>query len=140
MKFDKFTVKAQEAVQAAQSLADQHNHQAMEPEHLLLPLLAQQEGVVGPLLAKLGARSETIARQVEGEMARLPKVKGGGRQYASERLEGALNRAWEEAQRLKDDYCSTEHLLIGIAQEKTGAAARALAAGGATPAPAATRS
>ncbi|HLF49302.1 MAG TPA: ATP-dependent chaperone ClpB [Methylomirabilota bacterium] len=133
MKFDKFTVKAQEAVQAAQSLADQHNHQAIEPEHLLLALLEQQEGVVGPLLAKLGARPEAVARQVEGELARLPSVKGGGRQYASERLEGVLNRAWEEAQRLKDDYCSTEHLLIGIAQEKTGAAARVLATAGVTP-------
>ncbi len=133
MKFDKLTVKAQEAVQAAQSLADQHNHQAIEPEHLLLALLAQQEGVVGPLLAKLGARPEAVARQVEGELARLPSVKGGGRPYASERLEGALNRAWEEAQRLKDDYCSTEHLLIGIAAEKTGAAARVLAAAGVTP-------
>jgi ATP-dependent Clp protease ATP-binding subunit ClpB len=133
MKFDKFTVKGQEAVQAAQSLADQHNHQAIEPEHLLLALLEQQEGVVGPLLAKLGARPEAVGRQVEGELERLPSVKGGGRQYASERLEGVLNRAWEEAQRLKDDYCSTEHLLIGIAQEKTGAAARVLAAAGVTP-------
>jgi ATP-dependent Clp protease ATP-binding subunit ClpB len=133
MRFDRFTVKAQEAVQAAQSLADQHSHQGIEPEHLLLALLQQQEGVVGPLLGKLGARPEAIARQVESELERLPKVRGGGRQYASERFEGVLNRAWEEAQRLKDEYCSTEHLLIAIAQEKTGAAARALAAVGVTP-------
>ena len=105
MKFDKFTVKAQEAVQAAQSLADQGNHQAIVPEHLLLALLQQQEGVVGPLLAKLGARPELIAREVQSELDRLPRVQGGGRQYASERLEAALNRAWEEAQRLKDEYC-----------------------------------
>jgi ATP-dependent Clp protease ATP-binding subunit ClpB len=133
MRFDRFTVKAQEAVQAAQSLADQHSHQVIEPEHLLLALLQQQEGVVGPLLGKLGARPEAVARQVEGELGRLPKVKGGGKQYASERLEGLLNRAWEEAQRLKDEYCSTEHLLIAIAQEKAGAAARVLAAAGVTP-------
>ncbi|HET8579319.1 MAG TPA: ATP-dependent chaperone ClpB [Methylomirabilota bacterium] len=133
MRFDRFTVKAQEAVQAAQSLADQHSQQAIEPEHLLLALLQQQEGVVGPLLGKLGARPEAIAQQVEAEVGRLPKVRGGGRQYASERFEGVLNRAWEEAQRLKDEYCSTEHLLIAIAQEKTGAAARALAAAGVTP-------
>jgi len=68
MKFDKFTVKAQEAVQAAQSLADQGNHQAIVPEHLLLALLQQQEGVVGPLLAKLGARPEVIAREIQSEL------------------------------------------------------------------------
>ena len=133
MKFDKFTVKAQEAVQAAQSLADQGNHQAIVPEHLLLALLQQQEGVVGPLLAKLGARPEVIARDIQSELDKLPRVQGGGRQYASERLEAALNRAWEEAQRLKDEYCSTEHLLIGIAQDKSGAAGRILAKAGVTP-------
>jgi ATP-dependent Clp protease ATP-binding subunit ClpB len=133
MKFDKFTVKAQEAVQAAQSLADQGNHQAIVPEHVLLALLQQQEGVVGPLLAKLGARPEVIAREIQLELDKLPRVQGGGRQYASERLEAALNRAWEEAQRLKDEYCSTEHLLIGIAQDKSGAAARILAKAGVTP-------
>jgi ATP-dependent Clp protease ATP-binding subunit ClpB len=133
MKFDKFTVKAQEAVQAAQSLADQGNHQAIVPEHLLLALLQQQEGVVGPLLAKLGARPEAIAREIQSELDKLPRVQGGGRQYASERLDAALNRAWEEAQRLKDDYCSTEHLLIGIAQDKSGAAGRILAKAGVTP-------
>jgi len=133
MKFDKFTVKAQEAVQAAQSLADQGNHQALEPEHLLLALLQQQEGVVGPLLSKLGARPEVLVREVQAALDKLPKVKGASRQYASERLEAALNRAWEETQRLKDEYCSTEHLLIGIAQDKTGAAGRILASAGVTP-------
>ena len=132
MRLDKLTVKAQEAVQAAQSLADQGNHQTIEPEHVLLALLQQQEGIVSPLLAKLGARPESIARQVQAELDRLPKVRGGSRQYASERLEGVLTRAWEEAQRLKDDYVSTEHLLIAIAQEKTGPAARILA-GAASP-------
>jgi len=133
MRFDKLTVKAQEAVQAAQSLADQGNHQALEPEHLLLALIQQQEGVVGPLLGKLGARPEAIARQVQAELDKLPKVSGGGRQYVGPRLEKALGVAWDEAQRLKDEYCSTEHLLIGIAQEKTGAAARVLATQGVTP-------
>jgi ATP-dependent Clp protease ATP-binding subunit ClpB len=133
MRFDKLTVKAQEAVQAAQSLADQGNHQALEPEHLLLALVQQQEGVVGPLLAKLGARPEIIDRQVKAELERLPKVSGGGRQYVGPRLEKALNTAWDEAQRLKDEYCSTEHLLIGIAQDKSGPAARILAAQGVTP-------
>jgi ATP-dependent Clp protease ATP-binding subunit ClpB len=133
MKFDKFTVKAQEAVQAAQSLAVEGSHQALEPEHLLQALLRQQEGVVGPLLGKLGARPEAIGRELETALGKLPTVKGGGRQYTSERLETALNRAWEETQRLKDEYCSTEHLLIGIAQDKSGEAGRILAKAGVTP-------
>jgi ATP-dependent Clp protease ATP-binding subunit ClpB len=133
MRFDKLTVKAQEAVQAAQSLADQGNHQALEPEHLLLALIQQQEGVVGPLLAKLGAPAEAIRRQVQAELDRLPKVRGGGRQYASPRLETVLETAWAEAQRLRDEYCSTEHLLIGVAQDKGGAAGRILAGHGVTP-------
>ncbi len=77
MRLDKLTVKAQEAVQAAQSLADQHDHQAIEPEHLLLALLQQQEGVVGPLLAKLGARPEAVSAQVQAEIDEAPE--GAGR-------------------------------------------------------------
>ena len=84
MRLDKLTVKAQEAVQAAQSLADQNDHQAIEPEHLLLALLQQQEGVVGPLLAKLGARPEAVSapgaggdrrssRRCRAEGARTPR-------------------------------------------------------------------
>src|SRR5262249_30685359 len=132
MRLDKLTVKAQEVVQAAQSLADQGNHQAIEPEHVLLALLQQQEGIVVPLLAKLGARPEAIARQIEAELGKIPRVQGAGRQYVSPRLEAVVNRAWDEAQRLRDEYISTEHLLIAIAQDKTGAAARILAGSGVT--------
>ncbi len=132
MRFDKLTVKAQEAVQAAQSLADQRSHQAVEPEHFLLALLQQQEGVVGPILAKLGARADAIAREVEAELEKLPKVKGGGGQYISARLKEVLDRAWSEAERLRDEYCSTEHLLIGLSQDKDGAAGRILARHGVT--------
>jgi ATP-dependent Clp protease ATP-binding subunit ClpB len=131
IRFDKFTVKAQEAVQSAQSQTDQRSHQAMEPEHLLLALIQQREGVVGPLLAKLGARPEAIQAQVEAELQRMPQVRGGQGQYASERLRKALESAQAEAERLKDDYVSTEHILIGIA-ESDGAAARILRAAGVT--------
>ena len=134
IRFEKFTVKAQEAMQAAQSLADQHNHQSMEPEHLLLALLQQREGVVGPVLAKLGARPEVIQRALEQALERLPTVRGGGGQhYLGERLRVALERAQAEAERLKDEYVSTEHLLIGIAQERDGGASRVLAQNGVTP-------
>jgi ATP-dependent Clp protease ATP-binding subunit ClpB len=133
MRMDKLTVKAQEAIQAAQSLADQHGHQAIEPEHVLAALLQQREGVVGPLLAKLGARAQTVQGQLEGDLARLPKVRGGSGQYLGERLRTMFERAQGEAERLKDEYVSTEHLLIAIAQERDGAAGRVLAAAGVTP-------
>jgi ATP-dependent Clp protease ATP-binding subunit ClpB len=134
MRLDKFTVKAQEALQAAQSLADQKGHQTLEPEHLLLALLQQREGVVTPLLGKLGARPEMLQQQLEAEVARMPQVRGGGSgQYVGERLRQTLDRAQREAERLKDDYVSTEHLLLAIAQERDGGAARVLAAAGVTP-------
>ncbi len=132
MRFDKFTVKAQEAIQSAQALADRANHQAMEPEHLLLALLRQEEGIVGSLLAKMGARPEAIARRLEEELRTLPQVPGEGGQYVSPRLKGVLDQAWAEAERLRDEYCSTEHLLIAIAQEKDGAAGRLLRQQGVT--------
>jgi ATP-dependent Clp protease ATP-binding subunit ClpB len=132
MRLDKLTIKAQEALQAAQSLADQHEHQSVEPEHLLAALLQQREGVVAPVLAKLGAHPEAVQRQVESELARLPKVRGGG-QYLGDRLRAALERAQREAERLKDEYVSTEHLLIGIAHDRDGTAGRTLAAAGVTP-------
>ena len=133
IRFEKFTVKAQEAMQAAQSLADQHNHQSMEPEHLLLALLQQREGVVGPVLAKLGARPEVIQRALEQALERLPTVRGGGGQhYLGERLRAALERAQAEAERLKDEYVSTEHLLWALAGERDGVG-RVLAQNGVTP-------
>ena len=132
MRLDKLTVKAQEAIQAAQSLADQHGHQAVEPEHVLLALLQQREGVVGPLLAKLGARTDAIQTALEAEVAKLPSVRGGSGQYISERTRLMLERAEAEAERLKDDYVSTEHLLIAAAQEREGAAGRVLKANGVT--------
>ena len=131
-RFDKFTVKAQEAVQAAQSIADQLSHQAIEPEHLLLALIQQQEGVVSPLLAKLGAPADAIRRQVEAELAKAPKVRGGTGAYGTPRLRAIFERAQQEAERLRDEYASTEHLLIAIAQERDGAAGRVLAANGVT--------
>src|SRR5919108_2747405 len=134
MRLDKFTVKAQEALQAAQSLADQRGHQTLEPEHLLLALLQQREGVVSPVLGKLGVRAEALQQQLEAEIAKIPQVRGGGTgQYLGERLRQVLERAQREAERLKDDYVSTEHVLVAIAQERDRAAGRVLAAAGVTP-------
>jgi len=132
MRLDKLTIKAQEALQAAQGLADQHGHQAVEPEHVLLALLTQKDGVVPPLLGKLGARPEALAQQVEAAVAKIPQVRGGSGQYLSDRLRAAIDRAERQAQQMKDEYTSTEHLLMGIAEDGQSAAARALATGGVT--------
>jgi ATP-dependent Clp protease ATP-binding subunit ClpB len=133
MRLDKFTVKAQEALQAAQSISDQVSHQAIEPEHLLLALVQQREGVVGPLLGKLGARPDAIQSALNEELARMPKVRGGTGKYLGERLNAVLERAQREAERLRDEYVSTEHLLLAIAQDRDGAAGRLLAGNGVTP-------
>ena len=131
-RFDKLTVKAQEAVQAAQALADREGHQQLEPEHLLLALVEQEDGVAGALLAKLGARPDAIRRDVQAEIRRLPKVSGTSGQYMGPRLKAIFDTAWEEMERLKDDYCSAEHLLVAIAQESDGAAGRILRQAGVT--------
>src|SRR5256884_624529 len=130
MRLDKLTIKAQEALQAAQALADQQSHQAMEPEHLLAALLEQREGIVGPVLAKLGARPDAIQQALRAELAKLPAVRGGSGQYLGERTRLPLERAQAEAQRPKDEYVSTEHLLIALAQDRDGAAGRVLAQNG----------
>ncbi|MBM3217536.1 MAG: ATP-dependent chaperone ClpB [Candidatus Rokubacteria bacterium] len=132
MRLDKLTVKAQEAVQAAQSLADQHGHQAIEPEHLLVALLQQREGVVGPVLAKLGARPDALQQALEAELAKLPTVRGGSGRYVSDRTRVLVERAEREAERLKDEYVSTEHLLVAATQDRDGGAGRVLAASGIT--------
>jgi len=131
-RFDKLTQKAQEAVQTAQALADREGHQQIEPEHLLLALIEQEDGVVGALLAKLGARPDAIRRDVQAEIRRLPKVSGASGQYMGPRLKAVFDAAWEEMERLKDEYCSTEHLLVAIAQDSEGAAGRILRQAGVT--------
>src|SRR5881296_3881545 len=132
MRLDKFTIKAQEALQAAQSLAEQQSHQAIEPEHLLTTLIEQREGIVGPLLAKLGAHPDAIQRDLRAELAKLPAVRGGSGQYLGERTRQVLERAQTEALHLKDEYVSTEHLLIALAQDRDGVAGRVLAQNGVT--------
>jgi ATP-dependent Clp protease ATP-binding subunit ClpB len=134
MQIEKFTLKAQEALQEAKAMAEQRNHQQIDVEHLLLALLQQKEGVVTPILQKLGANIDLITSQLEGELNRIPKVTGGGagQVYLSSRLNEIFNAAWKEAERLMDEYLSTEHLLIAIADEKRGASSQILQRGGVT--------
>ncbi|MGQ9509602.1 MAG: ATP-dependent chaperone ClpB [Thermodesulfobacteriota bacterium] len=128
MQIDRFTLKAQEALQMAKATAEQRNHQQIDVEHLLFALLTQKEGIVIPILQKLGANVELIISQVDGELNRLPKVTGAGvgQVYLSNRLNELLNSAWREAERLMDEYLSTEHLLIAIADEKGGPSSQIL--------------
>ncbi|RMH73120.1 MAG: ATP-dependent chaperone ClpB [Gemmatimonadetes bacterium] len=123
MRLDKFTLKSQEALQAAQEIADQHQHQAIHDVHLLLALIEQSEGVVVPLLQKLGARPERIVDETQQVLQTIAKVQGvTGQHYLSTALQKVLDDAWKEAQRLKDEYISTEHLLMALAtsSEKAG--------------------
>ncbi len=115
IRFDKLTVKAQEALQAAQEIAGRHDQQQIEPVHLLAALVEQSDGVVPPLLARLGVRAEVLAGDIEAQLARLPKVTGISQQHLSPATNRVLEEAFNEAGKFKDEYVSTEHLLLAIA-------------------------
>jgi len=130
MRPEKLTVKAQEALSGAQGEARRRDHQAIDVEHLVLALLAQDQGIARPILDKIGAEPSLVASRVEDELRNVPKV-AGGEPYLAHRLAKVLDRAEDEAKKLKDEYVSTEHLLLAAAQEKTGAG-EALRSAGAT--------
>jgi len=119
MRLDRFTLKAREAVEAAQALALEKNHQEIRPTHLLSALLDQHEGIVIPILQRLGSDISAIRTRVSDEIDRVPEVYGaGGQTYGSPALQSVLGAAWSEARQLKDEYVSTEHLLVAIADEE----------------------
>jgi ATP-dependent Clp protease ATP-binding subunit ClpB len=132
LRYDKLTVKAQEALQAAQEIAAGAGQQQVEPLHLLAALLAQGEGVVVPLLSKLGVTTEALSTAVRREMDRLPKVSGAAQQYLSPASNDVLSRAFDEAANFKDEYVSTEHLLLAIAKLSRDPAGALLAQSGAS--------
>src|SRR5687768_12677737 len=118
MRFDKYTVKAQEAVAGAQELARERNHAEIRPLHLLAALLDEEEGVVHPLLQKIGANPGRIRQVVDSELERLPKATGTQTGLARS-TQDVFAAAQKEADRLKDEYVSTEHLLLALTQVKT---------------------
>ena len=133
MRLDRFTLKAQEAVQAAQNLAAERSRQEIIPEHLLVALLEQHEGIVIPILQRLGADVGRIRDEAQAAIERLPEVHGvGGETYASSALQSVLSAAWDEARQLKDEYVSTEHLLIALAEEKDTTSGATLRGAGAS--------
>lgn len=123
MNFNKFTIKSQEAVQNAQEIASGYNNQMMEPEHLLAALVQDPEGTVIPILQKVGANVQYIKIKVNDLVERLPKVQGAGlgNQQLSPALGQVMEAAQEEAGKLKDEYISTEHLLLGLLEQASTA-------------------
>ena len=132
LRFEKMTVKAQEALQRAQEIAAEHQNQAVEPVHLLAALAQQQDGVVPPLLARLGIRIELLTQDIEREMGRLPKVQGFAQQHLSRALNEVLENSFDEAEKFKDEYVSTEHLFLAIAAADRDPAGKLLKKDGAS--------
>src|SRR5688572_324240 len=132
IRFDKFTLKSQEAIQSAQAHAHEKGNPQLAPEHLLWALVQQKEGVVLPILQKLGVNLQTIARDLADAVAKLPKVQGQAEVQMSPALGRLLEDAFKEADQFKDEYVSTEHLLIALANAKGENIARLLQSNGVT--------
>src|SRR6201993_3874583 len=133
IRWDKFTVKAQEAVQRANELASEHGNPELQPAHLLAALLEDKEGIVPPVLEKIGIGPQAVLNEVYGEIDKLPKVSGEAAQPTlSNEVNKLLEQAFKEASNFKDEYVSTEHLLLAITHLKRDAAPRILAQHGAT--------
>src|ERR1043166_542048 len=132
MRLDKFTLRAQEAIQAAIELAERNQNQQVEPEHLLAAMLEQKEGVVRPILGKIGANVATLTSDLDAAIAKYPQV-SGGQQFFSSRTNTIFQDAQKEAEKMQDEYVSTEHLLLAVSKEKSGDAGRILRSNGITP-------
>jgi ATP-dependent Clp protease ATP-binding subunit ClpB len=132
MRFDKFTIKSQELIQEAQSLASRYGHQQIEPEHLLAGMLQDADGIAGAMLLKLGASPGGVARDVTAALEKIPSVSGSGMGDVSlsARANAVLEAAFAEATQMKDEYVSIEHIFLALAEEKSGEAAAILARNG----------
>ncbi|NNG07519.1 MAG: ATP-dependent chaperone ClpB [Desulfobacteraceae bacterium] len=134
MRFDKFTLKAQENLQISQQLAERFGHQQIEPEHILRALLEQGEGVIPSILGKIGTDQQQLVEQLDVALEKIPKVSGVGygQVYISPRSKAVLDNTFEEAEQMKDEFVSLEHILLAISDEGEGEAARILSASGIT--------
>ncbi len=134
MRFDKFTIKAQEIIQNSQQMAEKLGHQQIEPEHLIRAILEQKEGLIPPLLGKTGANQSQLIQSFDAALEKLPRLSGGGigQAYISPRSKNILDRAFSEAEQVKDEFVSLEHILLAVTGEKEGEAARLLGIAGIT--------
>lgn len=119
MQFDRYTIKAQEAVSGMEAVAREYSHQELQPAHLLYKLLQQSDGVPPALIRKSGADPNRLLNALEGVLSRLPKIANIERLFLGNALQEVLRNAESEAKTLRDDYISTEHLLLAIAKKKT---------------------
>ncbi len=127
MRFDRFTIKAQEALAEAMNIAGERNHPEVTPLHVLYALTTQEQGAVPAIFKRLGVSSGQVIGLIEEKFKNLPKIVGSAaRVTLSSDMERVLESAWKEAQALKDDYLSTEHLVLGILQQRSDAAADVL--------------
>jgi ATP-dependent Clp protease ATP-binding subunit ClpC len=130
MRLDRFTQRAQEALGLAESSLERFQHTEFDAHHLLFGLLTQEQGLVPQILSEMGIAAEHFLERLERELDRLPKVTGAGggteQLYLTPRLKRVLDRASEEAVRLKDSYIGTEHLFLALTEEREGLAARLL--------------
>ena len=123
MRSDRLTVKAQEIIQDAETLAYKFNHSAIDPEHVLLALVSQQEGIIPPLIDKLGANREMLKSDIERKLQAKPSVYGDSAQVQfSPEVSRIFNKAEVVAGNLKDEYVSTEHIFIAVIESSTDAA------------------
>src|SRR6266511_719060 len=118
MRLDKFTLKAQEAIESAVASAEKQNHQQVEPEHILAAMIKQSEGVTSPMLRRVGVNIQAVLSDLDAAIKKFPEVSGTGQRYYGGRATEAFNRAQKEADRFKDDYISTDSLLLAIAEDK----------------------
>jgi ATP-dependent Clp protease ATP-binding subunit ClpB len=133
IRWDKFTVKAQEAVQRASQLASEHGNSELLPIHLLAALIEDKEGIVPPVLEKIGIGPQAVLNELYGELEKLPKVSGDSAQAAlSNQVNKLLDQAFKEAANFKDEYVSTEHILLAATKLKNDSAQAILARHGAT--------
>ena len=134
MNFEKLTIKSQEVLSQAQRLAEERRHSEVDVEHLAAALIAQEEGVVKPLLARLGVSPATLATEIEAVLDRRAHVEGSASQRGISRgLKAVLDEAFEQAEKLQDEYVSVEHLLLAAIGSRGGDFARLAARHGLTP-------
>ena len=126
MRFDKFTIKSQELIQKAQSMASAKNHQQIEPEHLLAAMLSENDSITNALLRKMGVSPDSVYQAVAAALENLPGVSGGSDQYASALTRKILDAAFAEAVKMKDEYVSIEHILLSLTDPKSGQAGKIL--------------
>jgi ATP-dependent Clp protease ATP-binding subunit ClpB len=134
MQFDKFTLKAQEILQNSQQLGERFGHQQIDPEHLGRAILEQREGVIPAILGKIGANQDQLVKEFDEALEKIARVSGTGygQIYISPRSKAVLDQAFNEAEQMKDEYVSLEHILVAISEGQEGEAARIVAVSGVT--------